>query len=72
MKRIVSNLRPADQKPQRNIKNVIVYTDGEKPSNDYPQAVAIAKDGRSILVGTARGVVLVFEVTGDEHPSEPR
>ena len=27
MKRIGSNLRPADQRPQRNIRNIIRYSD---------------------------------------------
>ena len=39
MKRIGSNLRPADQKPQRNLKNIIVYTDDEKPRNEYPRKI---------------------------------
>jgi hypothetical protein len=39
LKRIGSNLRPADQKPQRNIKNIIVYTDAERPHNDYPRKI---------------------------------
>ncbi len=39
MKRIGSNLRPADQKPQRNLRNIIRYTDQEKPRNDYPKVI---------------------------------
>ena len=37
MKRIGSNLRPADQKPHRNLRNIIRYTDDQKPKNDYPK-----------------------------------
>ncbi|MCE2389994.1 MAG: hypothetical protein J4G09_00750 [Proteobacteria bacterium] len=39
MKRIGSNLRPADQKPQRNLTNIIVYSEDEKPRNDYPEKI---------------------------------
>lgn len=39
MKRIGSNLRPADQRPQRNIRNIIRYTDDQKPHNDYPKQI---------------------------------
>ena len=38
MKRIGSNLRPADQ-PQRNFRNIIRYTDAEPPRNDYPKRI---------------------------------
>ncbi len=38
MKRIGSNLRPAEQ-PQRNFRNIIRYTDAEKPRNDYPRRI---------------------------------
>jgi hypothetical protein len=39
LKRIGSNLRPAEQKPQRNIRNIIRYTDEEGPLNDYPRRI---------------------------------
>jgi hypothetical protein len=39
LKRIGSNLRPAQDKPQRNIRNIIRYTDNEKPRNDYPRRI---------------------------------
>ena len=39
LKRIGSNLRPADQKPQRNLRNIIRYNDDEKPRNDYPRRI---------------------------------
>ncbi len=39
MKRIGSNLRPADQKPQRNLRNIIRYTDEEPSRNDYPKRI---------------------------------
>ena len=38
MKRIGSNLRPADQ-PQRNLRNIIRYTDAEPPRNEYPKKI---------------------------------
>ena len=39
MKRIGSNLRPAADNPQRNFRNIIRYTDAEKPRNDYPRRI---------------------------------
>ena len=39
MKRIGSNLRPAEPKPHRNLRNIIKYTDREKPMNDYPRRI---------------------------------
>ena len=39
MRRIGSNLRPAEQKPQRNLRNIIRYSDDEKPRNDYPKRI---------------------------------
>ena len=39
MKRIGSNLRPAAEKPQRNLRNIIRYMDDEKPRNDYPRRI---------------------------------
>lgn len=39
MRRIGSNLRPAQEKPHRNLRNIIRYTDDEKPRNDYPRRI---------------------------------
>ena len=39
MKRIGSNLRPAEQKPNRNLRNIIRYTDEEAPQNNYPKRI---------------------------------
>jgi hypothetical protein len=39
LRRIGSNLRPAQDKPQRNLRNIIRYTDDEKPRNDYPRRI---------------------------------
>ena len=63
MKRIGSNLRPADQKPQRNLKNIIVYTDDEPPKNEYPRKIVspvtpkeCCTDENRDLVGNTREV----------------
>ena len=39
MKRIGSNLRPAEQKPQRKLRNIIRYSDEVEASNDYPRRI---------------------------------
>ena len=39
MKRIGSNLRPAEQKPQRKLRNIIRYSDDQEPRNDYPKRI---------------------------------
>jgi hypothetical protein len=39
VKRIGSNLRPAEQKPHRNLRSIIKYSDTEKPENDYPKRI---------------------------------
>jgi hypothetical protein len=39
VKRIGSNLRPAEQKPQRNLRNIIRYSDEKTPLNDYPRLI---------------------------------
>ena len=39
MKRIGSNLRPAEPKPERNFRNIITYTDEEEPRNEYPKKI---------------------------------
>ncbi len=62
MKRIGSNLRPAEQ-PQRNFRNIIRYTDDEPPRNDYPKRIispplpkACCTDENRELVGNVREV----------------
>jgi len=39
MKRIGSNLRPAEQKPSRKLRNIIRYSDDQEPRNDYPKRI---------------------------------
>jgi len=39
VKRIGSNLRPAEQKPHRNLRNIIRYTDDQTPKNLYPKRI---------------------------------
>ena len=63
MKRIGSNLRPAEQKPHRNLRNIIRYTDNEKPKNDYPKHITsptlpkeCCRDENRDVVGTVREV----------------
>ncbi len=63
LKRIGSNLRPADQKPQRNLRNIIRYSDQEKPRNDYPKRIisptspgACCTDENREVVGNVREV----------------
>lgn len=63
MKRIGSNLRPAEPKPQRNLRNIVKYTDKEKPRNDYPRVIvspplpsACCRDENREVVGNIREV----------------
>ena len=63
MKRIGSNLRPADQKPHRNLRNIIRYADDQKPLNDYPKRIIspslpgdCCDDDRRDVVGNVREV----------------
>ena len=65
MRRIGSNIRRqnADAKPNRVIRNIIRYTDDEKPSNDYPKKIIsptrpkkCCKDENRTVVGTVREV----------------
>jgi hypothetical protein len=63
LKRIGSNLRPADQKPQRNLRNIIRYSDSEKPRNDYPKRIisptkpgACCNENNRTVVGNVREV----------------
>jgi hypothetical protein len=39
VKRIGSNLRPAEPKPERNFRNIVKYTDAEPPRNEYPKKI---------------------------------
>jgi hypothetical protein len=39
LKRIGSNLRPAEVKPHRNLRNIIRYSEEQKPHNDYPRRI---------------------------------
>jgi hypothetical protein len=63
LRRIGSNLRPAQDKPQRNLRNIIRYTDEEKPRNDYPRRIisppqpkACCTDENREMVGNIREV----------------
>lgn len=63
MKRIGSNLRPAEQKPQRNLRNIIRYTDDQEPKNEYPRRIIspthsseCCTDDNREVVGTVREV----------------
>jgi hypothetical protein len=63
LKRIGSNLRPAEQKPHRNIRNIIRYTDDEPPRNDYPRRIispprpqSCCNEENREMVGTVREV----------------
>jgi hypothetical protein len=63
LRKIGSNLRPAEQKPQRNLRNIIRYTDAEPPRNDYPRRIVspsrpkpCCKDENRETVGNIRQV----------------
>ncbi len=63
MKRIGSNLRPAEPKPERNFRNIVKYTDEEPPSNEYPKRIvspalpkACCTEENREVVGTTRVV----------------
>ena len=65
MRRIGSNIRKqnSDAKQNRIIKNIIKYSDDEKPKNDYPkkiisptQPAACCTDENREVVGTVREV----------------
>lgn len=63
MKRIGSNLRPAEQKPQRKLRNIIRYSDDQEPKNDYPKRIvsptrpgSCCNDENREIVGTVREV----------------
>jgi hypothetical protein len=61
VKRIGSNLRPAEPKPGRNFRNIIKYTDDEGPRNEYPKRIvsptiprSCCSDENRETVGTTR------------------
>ncbi len=65
MRRIGSNIRKqsADAKSNRPIRNIIRYTDDEKPRNDYPKRIIsptspgkCCSDETRVNVGTIREV----------------
>jgi hypothetical protein len=63
VKRIGSNLRPAEQKPQRKLRNIIRYSDEQKPHNDYPKRIvsptrpaSCCNDENREVVGNVREV----------------
>jgi hypothetical protein len=63
LKRIGSNLRPAEQKPQRNLRNIVRYTDEEEPRNDYPRRIVsptrprqCCTDDNRELIGSVRQI----------------
>ena len=68
MKRIGSNLRPAEQKPQRNLRNIIRYTDDQEPKNDYPRRIISPTQASSCCIDENREVVgTVREVDGFKY-----
>jgi hypothetical protein len=63
LKRIGSNLRPPEQKPHRNLRNIIRYTDAEPPRNDYPARIispptpqGCCRDENREIVGNIREI----------------
>ena len=68
MKRIGSNLRPADQRPQRNIRNIIRYSDDQKPKNDYPKRIISPVSPKECCTDENRDIVgQVREVDGFKY-----
>ena len=57
MKRIGSNLRPAERKPQRNLRNIIRYTDAEEPRNEYPRVIVSPSQPKDCCMDENREVV---------------
>ncbi len=57
MKRIGSNLRPAEQKPQRNLRNIIRYNDVDAPSNDYPKRITSPSKPKPCCSDDSRDIV---------------
>ena len=65
MKRIGSNLRPAEKKPHRNLRNIIRYKDDEEPRNEYPKLIVSPPRGNVCCTDENREVVgNVREVDG--------
>ncbi len=67
MRRIGSNIRKqnADAKTNRIVKNIIRYTDEEKPRNDYPKKIVSPSKPSSCCVDENRTTVgQVREVDG--------
>ena len=74
MRRIGSNIRKqnTDVKASRSVRNIIRYTDKEKPRNDYPRRIisppnpsACCTDENRDVVGQARevdGFKLVYKI----------
>ena len=65
MRRIGSNIRRqnAEAKPNRIVRNIIRYTDDEKPSNEYPKRIVsptqpshCCKEENRVIVGSVREV----------------
>ena len=65
MRRIGSNIRKQNQdaKANRRVRNIIRYTDDEKPRNDYPRRIvspvrpsACCSEESRVMVGTMREV----------------
>lgn len=65
MRRIGSNIRRqnAEAKPSRVIRNIIRYSDDEKPSNEYPKRIVsptrpshCCKEENRVVVGSVREV----------------
>ena len=63
MRRIGSNIRKqnTDAKANRIVRNIIKYTDAEKPRNEYPKRImspvsasACCRDENREMVGSAR------------------
>ncbi len=68
MKRIGSNLRPADQKPVRKIRNIIRYADDQKPKNDYPKRIISPAEPSDCCVEANRDVIgHIREVDGFKY-----
>ncbi len=66
MRRIGSNIRKqnADQRSNRLIRNIIRYTDEEKPLNDYPKKIISPPKAASCCTDENR--VTTF-VSGSNH-----
>ena len=65
MRRIGSNIRKQnnDDKAKRVVRNIIRYTDDEKPKNEYPKKIvsptqpsACCKEENRVMVGSVREI----------------